>query len=162
LKAISICSQNKILIIYFWSLEYADHKNQFHFNSRVGYLKSWILDLVLFSVRYSMQLSALLETREALNGMLHDHEHVTVNDMLLKAAGLAMNTVPDVNSSWMETVVRRYSRCDVNLVVVRSSNPPLARLAYLHALLGHYKEKKVDFCIDRINLARAPPPPPPP
>lgn len=40
-----------------------------------------------------------------------------MNDMLLKAAGLAMKSVPDVNSSWMETVVRTYSRCDINVVV---------------------------------------------
>ena len=44
-----------------------------------------------------------------------------MNDMLLKAAGLAMKSVPDVNSSWMETVVRTYSRCDVNVVVGESN-----------------------------------------
>lgn len=63
------------------------------------------------------QLGALLDTRKSLNAVLGEEEQITVNDMLLKAAGLAMKTVPDVNSSWMETVVRAYSRCDVNVVV---------------------------------------------
>ena len=37
--------------------------------------------------------------------------------MLLKAAALAMKAVPDVNASWMETKVRVFDRCDINVVV---------------------------------------------
>ena len=38
-------------------------------------------------------------------------------DFLVKAAALAVKTVPDANASWMESFVRRYDQVDVNVVM---------------------------------------------
>jgi len=43
-------------------------------------------------------MDALLETRAKLNSVLAEGEQLSANDMLIKAAALAMKTVPDVNA----------------------------------------------------------------
>jgi pyruvate dehydrogenase E2 component (dihydrolipoamide acetyltransferase) len=64
-----------------------------------------------------IKLKALLDTRAKLNAVMGPDEQITVNDMFIKAASLAMKTVPSVNSSWMESVVRTYKRCDINVMI---------------------------------------------
>lgn len=44
------------------------------------------------------QVDALLAARAKLNLVLPEKEQLTVNDLLVKAAALAMKTVPDVNA----------------------------------------------------------------
>jgi len=70
-----------------------------------------------YYLNVDIEVSALLEVREQLNGVLGEDEQLSLNDLLIKAAALAMKTTPEVNSSWMESFVRVYDRCDVNLVV---------------------------------------------
>ena len=45
-----------------------------------------------------IELDALLKTRKSLNAVLGESEQLSANDLLIKAAGLAMKTVPDVNA----------------------------------------------------------------
>lgn len=65
----------------------------------------------------AFQLDALLKSRHLLNSALGSDSSIGAHEMLLKAAALAMKAVPDVNASWMETKVRVYDRCDINVVV---------------------------------------------
>jgi len=64
-----------------------------------------------------IEMDQLLKTRALLNSALADDAQLTVNDLLVKGAALAMKAVPDVNASWMETAVRVFSRCDINVVL---------------------------------------------
>ena len=42
---------------------------------------------------------------------------ISVHDFVLKASASAMNKVPDVNASWMDSFIRQYSYVDVNVAV---------------------------------------------
>lgn len=45
----------------------------------------------------SLRLEKLLKVRETLNEGLPEEEHLSLNDMLIKAAALASEKVPDVS-----------------------------------------------------------------
>jgi len=62
-----------------------------------------------------IELDAILAMRSELNATLGD-DSLSLNDLLVKAAALAMKSVPDVNASWLGTSVRMYDRCDVNVI----------------------------------------------
>mmetsp|Transcript_27022 Transcript_27022/g.38510 ORF Transcript_27022/g.38510 Transcript_27022/m.38510 type:complete len:300 (+) Transcript_27022:561-1460(+) len=73
-----------------------------------------------------VELTAMLALRSQLNATLlagkKDKEAadvitISVHDMLVKAAALAMKQVPDVNASWMDTFIRRYDQVDINLIM---------------------------------------------
>jgi len=70
-----------------------------------------------YSLSVDMELTALLEARDQLNQSLPEEDQLSVHDMFVKAAALAMRSVPEVNSSWMETFVRMYHRVDINIMV---------------------------------------------
>lgn len=87
---------------------------------------AWLWSLLLFllthrtdlsALMFAVQMDSLLNTRALLNASLAEDQQLSANDLLVKAAALAMKTVPDVNASWMETSVRMYSRCDINVVL---------------------------------------------
>lgn len=42
---------------------------------------------------------------------------LSVNDFIVKASGLALLEVPQVNSSWMDTFIRQYNSADVCVAV---------------------------------------------
>jgi pyruvate dehydrogenase E2 component (dihydrolipoamide acetyltransferase) len=42
---------------------------------------------------------------------------ISVHDFVLKASATAMDKVPDVNASWMDSFIRQYSYVDVNVAV---------------------------------------------
>lgn len=62
-----------------------------------------------------IELDSLLALRKELNAAVGD-DSVTLNDLLVKAAALAMKATPGVNASWLGSSVRVYDRCDVNVV----------------------------------------------
>lgn len=62
-----------------------------------------------------LQLDNLLAFRAALNKGADPSSGISVMDLLLKAAALSMNQVPEVNSSWAESFVRRYHQVDINV-----------------------------------------------
>jgi pyruvate dehydrogenase E2 component (dihydrolipoamide acetyltransferase) len=55
--------------------------------------------------------------RDKLNKGILPEEQISVQDIIAKAAAAAMRQVPDVNSSWMDSFVRRYEQVDINFVV---------------------------------------------
>jgi pyruvate dehydrogenase E2 component (dihydrolipoamide acetyltransferase) len=42
---------------------------------------------------------------------------ISVNDFIIKAAALACRKVPDANSSWQDTYIRRFHNVDINVAV---------------------------------------------
>jgi len=71
-----------------------------------------------------VSVDALISMRETLNANASDGEAgVSVNDLIIKAAGKAMEAVPSVNSSWLESVVRQYDNVDINVVSSNGHSP---------------------------------------
>jgi len=64
-----------------------------------------------------LNLDAILKVRDQLNASLPEESHLTLNDLLVKAAANSMKEVPAVNSSWMESFVRQYNDVHINLVM---------------------------------------------
>lgn len=62
-----------------------------------------------------LDLTQLLATREALNN--DTKSDISVLDFMIRAAALSMNSVPDVNASWMDTFVRRHNEVNMNIVM---------------------------------------------
>ena len=49
----------------------------------------------------------MLRLRKELNAAAASKFKLSVNDFVIKAAALSMRHIPEVNSSWMDTFVRR-------------------------------------------------------
>jgi pyruvate dehydrogenase E2 component (dihydrolipoamide acetyltransferase) len=59
----------------------------------------------------------MMTVREQLNAGSDGSYKLSVNDFIIKAAALALKKVPEVNSEWRDTVVRRYHNVDINVAV---------------------------------------------
>jgi len=64
-----------------------------------------------------LQVDKLLKLREELNQQANGSYKLSVNDFIIKASSLALRKVPEVNSSWKETVIRRFNRVHINVAV---------------------------------------------
>lgn len=62
-----------------------------------------------------VDMAKVVAMRAAFNGS--GSGQLSVLDFVLKAAALAAKTVPDVNASWRDSFVRRYSQVDLNVVM---------------------------------------------
>lgn len=85
-----------------------------------------------------IQLDSVLSLRTSLNGTLSGDSKLSVNDFLIKAAALACKKVPEVNSSWLENVIRTYDYVDVSVAVAVPEGlvTPIVRDAHTKGLLG--------------------------
>lgn len=71
-----------------------------------------------FYVSIECNMNKINEMRTVLNAELADQKvRLTVNDFVLKACAIALLRVPEVNSTWMETVIRRYDGADISVAV---------------------------------------------
>lgn len=52
-----------------------------------------------------------------MNDLSKGEFKLSVNDFVIKAAAIALKAVPEVNSEWRETYVRRYHNVDINVAV---------------------------------------------
>lgn len=64
-----------------------------------------------------LNLDELLYLRKSLNGSKPEDQHVSVNDFLIRAAALALNQVPEVNSSWRGSTIRQYHNAHINVMM---------------------------------------------
>ncbi|KAK9709015.1 Biotin-requiring enzyme [Popillia japonica] len=63
-------------------------------------------------------VSKLMDLRAKFNKKLEkDKIKLSVNDFVIKATALACRDVPDANSHWLDTVIRRFVNCDVSVAV---------------------------------------------
>lgn len=74
-----------------------------------------------FNLSVDCVVDDLLSVRERLNSRAGGEEEnavrVTVNDMLIRAAALALHKVPEVNVSWLDHALRKFSRADIAVAV---------------------------------------------
>lgn len=64
------------------------------------------------------ELDNALKVRQTLNEQLaKDNIKISVTDLVIKAAALACKKVPEANSSWMDTYIRKFNNVDINVAV---------------------------------------------
>lgn len=69
-----------------------------------------------FYLTVDCEIDALLATRKQLNEKLSDGK-VSVNDLVIKAAAIALKQVPAANASWTEEEIRIYRSVDISVAV---------------------------------------------
>ncbi|MGX6647992.1 pyruvate dehydrogenase complex dihydrolipoamide acetyltransferase [Maricaulaceae bacterium MS644] len=75
-------------------------------------------DVPHFPLNVDCRLDALLKFRKQVNDKAPDGVKVSVNDILIKASGLALKRVPEANASWIEDGrVALHKHADVSVAV---------------------------------------------
>ncbi len=63
-----------------------------------------------------VNMEKLLHLRSTLNSDM-DGSGIAVTDFIIKACGVAMKAVPDINGEWKDSYVRQYEQVDINIVM---------------------------------------------
>ncbi|MDB4960007.1 MAG: Dihydrolipoamide acetyltransferase [Myxococcales bacterium] len=74
-------------------------------------------DVPHFYLMRKLDAAPLLGFRQRLNDLLGDRGKVSVNDLIIKAAALALRRVPECNASWQGDSIRRYHRVHIGVAV---------------------------------------------
>jgi pyruvate dehydrogenase E2 component (dihydrolipoamide acetyltransferase) len=93
------------------------------------------------------EIDRLLAARKEINDNAPEGEggyKVSVNDMVIKAAALALRKVPGVNASWLDSAVRRYNTVDIAVAVAIPDGliTPIVRNADLKGIGAVSREMK--------------------
>ena len=83
---------------------------------RLGINRTWDSRWFADGGDYGRLLHGDIKVRKELNAKLEDGK-VSVNDMVIKAASLALRKVPAANASWTEAAIRRYKWVDMSVAV---------------------------------------------
>lgn len=70
-----------------------------------------------FYLNMDIDIGALLDARKALNTHAPDGVKISVNDMIIKAAAIALKRVPKANASWEGTHTRLWHQADISVAV---------------------------------------------
>lgn len=71
-----------------------------------------------FYLEVACRVDELLKQRELLNQSLEKQNiKISVNDIVIKACGLALRRVPEANAQWGHDVIRQLGSCDVAIAV---------------------------------------------
>ena len=78
-----------------------------------------------------INLDKILKLRQALNAQANEQYKLSVNDFVIKASAAALKQVPEVNSAWMETAIRRFTHADISVAVATPAGliTPIVRKA---------------------------------
>ncbi|KAJ5179234.1 Dihydrolipoyllysine-residue acetyltransferase component of pyruvate dehydrogenase complex [Penicillium capsulatum] len=78
-----------------------------------------------YFVSTTLSVTKLMKLRQALNASADGKYKLSVNDFLVKACGVALRKVPQVNSSWIEengqVVIRQHNTVDISVAVATPS-----------------------------------------
>lgn len=65
-----------------------------------------------------VDLENVLKVRTDLNEQLaKESVKISINDFVIKASAMACKKVPEANSAWMDTFIRKYNNVDINVAV---------------------------------------------
>ncbi|MEC7514767.1 MAG: pyruvate dehydrogenase complex dihydrolipoamide acetyltransferase [Pseudomonadota bacterium] len=69
-----------------------------------------------FYLTVDCRIDELLDLRKKLNANANDYK-LSVNDLIIRAAALALKEVPEANASWFEDAVRMWHMVDISVAV---------------------------------------------
>ncbi|MFN8627839.1 MAG: dihydrolipoamide acetyltransferase family protein [Candidatus Binatia bacterium] len=74
-------------------------------------------DIPHFRITASVECAKLIEFRDRLNALLGERGRVTVNDLIVKGAALALRRVPEVNAAFLGDAIRYFTRVHIGVAV---------------------------------------------
>lgn len=70
-----------------------------------------------FYLSMDFNIDALLGARAAINAKGKDKYKISVNDLVIKATGMALRDVPAANASWTDAAIIQFNNIDVSVAV---------------------------------------------
>ena len=72
-----------------------------------------------FYITMDVDMAAALDLRKQLNALLPETESISVNDLLIKAAAIALKQFPHINASFAGSEIRIHDRINIGIAVSR-------------------------------------------
>jgi pyruvate dehydrogenase E2 component (dihydrolipoamide acetyltransferase) len=109
-------------------------------------------DVPHFPLTIDLEIDRLLEARQRINGLLGNDVRVSVNDIIIRAAALALKKVPEANASFTPDGIAMHKHADIAMAVAIDGGliTPIIRAAETKGLVHISKEAK-----DLAERARA-------
>lgn len=104
-----------------------------------------------FYLTVDCHVDKLISLKNEVNSA-NENNKVTINDLIIKAVAFSMKKFPDINSSWIDTKIVRYSNIDISIAVALEDGliTPIVKNADEKSVLSISKEVK-----DLVNRARS-------
>jgi len=101
-------------------------------------------DVPHFPLTLDIELDALLAARAKINGLLGNEARVSVNDMLIKAAAIALKRQPDANASYTPEGIAHHHHADIAVAVAIDGGliTPIVRAAETKGVAEISREMK--------------------
>jgi pyruvate dehydrogenase E2 component (dihydrolipoamide acetyltransferase) len=101
-------------------------------------------DVPHFPLTIDLEIDRLLDARQRINGMLGNDARVSVNDIVIRAAALALKKVPEANASFTPEGIAMHKHADIAMAVAIDGGliTPIIRAAETKGLVQISKEAK--------------------
>jgi pyruvate dehydrogenase E2 component (dihydrolipoamide acetyltransferase) len=101
-------------------------------------------DIPHFPLTIDLEIDRLLEARQRINGILGNDVRVSVNDIVIRAAALALKKVPEANASFTPDGIAIHKHADIAMAVAIDGGliTPIIRAAETKGLAQISKESK--------------------
>lgn len=96
-----------------------------------------------FYLTVDCQVDKLISLKNAINST-NENSKVTINDLVVKAVALSMRKFPDINASWINNKILKYSNVDISIAVALDDGliTPIVKNADNKGILSISKEIK--------------------
>ncbi|MDE5061566.1 MULTISPECIES: pyruvate dehydrogenase complex dihydrolipoamide acetyltransferase [Wolbachia] len=104
-----------------------------------------------FYLTVDCQVDKLISLKNEISSA-DENNKVTINDLIIKAAAFSMKKFPDINSSWIDNKILKYSNVDISIAVALEDGliTPIVNNADKKGILSISKEVK-----DLVSRARS-------
>ncbi len=104
-----------------------------------------------FYLTVDCQVDKLISLKNEIS-LANENNKVTINDLIIKAAAFSMKKFPDINSSWIDNKILKYSNVDISIAVALEDGliTPIVKNADKKGILSISKEVK-----DLVSRARS-------
>ncbi|NEV49749.1 pyruvate dehydrogenase complex dihydrolipoamide acetyltransferase [Wolbachia pipientis] len=104
-----------------------------------------------FYLTADCQVDKLISLKNEISSA-DENNKVTINDLIIKAAAFSMKKFPDINSSWIDNKILKYSNVDISIAVALEDGliTPIVKNADKKGILSISKEVK-----DLVSRARS-------
>jgi pyruvate dehydrogenase E2 component (dihydrolipoamide acetyltransferase) len=101
-------------------------------------------DIPHFPLTIDLEIDRLLEARQRINGILGNGVRISVNDIVIRAAALALKKVPEANASFTPDGIAMHKHADIAMAVAIDGGliTPIIRAAETKGLAEISKEAK--------------------